>query len=263
MSTSSARDHVQPVDLTAVRVVLCDADGNLFPSEEPAFDASVGVTRSLLAELGVHARFTADELRRRTTGKNFRTTAADLAAANGVEVDPAALERWVAVELATVSGHLAEVLEPDPEVLDPLHELDAFVTLAAVSSSALVRLDACFEATGLAPLLPPERRFSAEDSLPSPMSKPDPAVYALALQALAVDPGHAVAVEDSVAGAQSAIAAGVPTIGNVMFVPPDERRERAAALRAAGVVAVVSSWQEVVSLLVQSDGSAPTVRVAS
>ena len=32
--------------LTGVRVVLCDADGNLFPSEEPAFVASAEVTGS-------------------------------------------------------------------------------------------------------------------------------------------------------------------------------------------------------------------------
>lgn len=31
-------------DAGAVTTVLCDADGNLFPSEEPAFDASVEVT---------------------------------------------------------------------------------------------------------------------------------------------------------------------------------------------------------------------------
>ena len=29
-----------PLDTTAVKVLLCDADGNLFPSEEPAFVAS-------------------------------------------------------------------------------------------------------------------------------------------------------------------------------------------------------------------------------
>jgi hypothetical protein len=33
------------VALSAVRVLLCDADGNLFPSEEPAFAAPVDVLR--------------------------------------------------------------------------------------------------------------------------------------------------------------------------------------------------------------------------
>ena len=66
---------------TGVRVVLCDADGNLFPSEEPAFEASAEVTNRYLAALGSDRRFTAEELRLATTGRNFRTTAADLATA--------------------------------------------------------------------------------------------------------------------------------------------------------------------------------------
>ena len=34
-----------------LEVLLCDADGNLFPSEEPAFVASADVTNRLLADL--------------------------------------------------------------------------------------------------------------------------------------------------------------------------------------------------------------------
>ena len=69
----------RPFDPGDVTTVLCDADGNLFPSEEPAFAASVEVTNQFLARFGVPARHTAEELRRETTGKNFRTTAVDLA----------------------------------------------------------------------------------------------------------------------------------------------------------------------------------------
>jgi hypothetical protein len=97
-------------------VLLCDADGNLFPSEEPAFVASADVTNAFLAQFGVERSFTAEELRLATTGKNFRTTAVDLAIIHGVPVEEslaawhpdavtaapgpgvltaAALERWV------------------------------------------------------------------------------------------------------------------------------------------------------------------------
>jgi hypothetical protein len=40
------------------------------------------------------------------------------------------------------------------------------------------------------------------------------------------------------------VAAGCPTVGNLLFVPPAEQAERAAALTAAGAVLLVSSWQE-------------------
>lgn len=236
-----------------VEVLLCDADGNLFPSEEPAFEASAEVTNRLLADLGIERRFSPTGLRRRAVGRNFRSTALDLAQEHGVALDPAALERWVEEERRAVVAHLARALAPDAAVLAPVTRLASRFRLAAVSSSATSRLDACFRATGLAALFPPDVRFSAEDSLPRPASKPDPAVYVHAGDALGVAGGRAVAIEDAPAGVQSAVAAGFPTVGNLVFVPAGERDERAAALRAAGAAAVVDSWWELCDLLLASE----------
>jgi hypothetical protein len=43
------------------------------------------------------------------------------------------------------------------------------------------------------------------------------------------------------------------TVGNVAFVEADERDERIAALRAAGVADVVASWAELETLLTHVD----------
>ena len=233
--------------LEQVEYLLCDADGNLFPSEEPAFDASVQVTNAFLAEIGSDRRFTAHELRLASTGMNFRTTALHLAADAGVtDVD---VEPWAAAEKRSVSDHLARTLRPHGPTSEALTALAAQLPLAAVSSSALTRLAGCFTATDLDGLIPPDRRFSAEDSLTTPTSKPDPAVYLHACARLGIAPAAGLAVEDSVVGARSAVAAGCPTIGNLLFVQPAERAERAAALEAAGVLAVVDSWQAIADLL--------------
>ena len=230
-----------------LQALLCDADGNLFPSEEPAFVASAEVTNRYLAALGSDRRFTAEELRLATTGKNFRTTAGDLAAAAGLQTPD--LGPWVAEEKQAVTAHLGRVLVPDEEVTTALTALGRHLVLAAVSSSALTRLDGCFTATGMAGLLPADRRFSAEDSLATPTSKPDPAVYLHACAQLRISPERALAVEDSLPGALSAVRAGCPTVGNLRFVAPAERAEREAQLREAGVLAVVSSWVELTDLL--------------
>ena len=238
-----------PLDTAAVKVLLCDADGCLFPSEEPAFAASVQVMNRLLADLGIERRFEPDELRRRAVGRTFRATASELAREAGVALDAGALERWAREERNAVVAHLTTVLRRDPEVLEPLAELACSYVLAVVSSSASVRLDACFAATGLDALLPPGLRFSAEDSLPVPTSKPDPAIYAFAAERLGISRAEGVAIEDAEAGARSAIAAGFATIGNLQFVAPEEREQRVAALREAGVAAVVASWGQLVELL--------------
>ena len=119
----------------------------------------------------------------------------------------------------------------------------------AVTSSASSRLAVCLDVTGLAPLFDADRRFSAEDSLAEPTSKPDPAVYVHAGRTLGVGPADAVAVEDSVNGARSAVAAGHPTIGILQFVPAADRPARADALHEVGVAAVVESWADVARLL--------------
>jgi beta-phosphoglucomutase-like phosphatase (HAD superfamily) len=236
-----------PEQLVGIRALLLDADDTLVPSEAPAFDASAEVTNRFLAACGIDRRVTGEELRSEFTGKNFRTTALELAAAAGV--DAAELDGWVAEEKRVVTAHLGAVLRPDPEVHDVLTAVGGRLTLAAVSSSALTRLDGSFRAAGLAELLPPGRRFSAEDSLPTPTSKPDPAVYLHACAELGLEPAHGLAVEDSVSGATSAVRAGCPTVGIVAFVPEAERAERRRQLEQAGAFAVVGSWQELGDLL--------------
>ncbi len=240
---------VPPTLLERVTHLLCDADGNLFPSEEPAFDASAEVTNAFLASLGIDRRYTATELRTAATGMNFRTTARTLAAQAGVADADIDVEPWVAEERRAVTEHLARTLRPHPPTQAALGTLAAQLTLAVVSSSALARLAACFTATGLDELLPADRRYSAEDSLPTPTSKPDPAVYSHACVQLGIPPEQGLAVEDAVAGVRSAVAAGCPVVGNLLFVLPEERDERAAALLAAGALTVVSSWQELADLV--------------
>ncbi|MEB3980239.1 HAD family phosphatase [Mycobacterium sp. 663a-19] len=268
---------VRQFDPAPITTLLCDADDNLFPSEKPAFAASVEVINRFLARFGVTAPFTAEELRRQAVGKNFRSTALDLAVASGVPLEPTLaqghpaavvasdgdaaagralcaeeLEDWVRREREHVTAHLAATLKPDPEVLAPLQALASRYTLAAVSSSATKRLAACFDVTGLDPLIPAGLRFSAEDSLPTPTSKPNPAVYLHSGEVMDVDAEQGLAIEDSVAGVTSAVAAGFATVGNLMFVPADERQCRRTELIDAGAVAIVDSWRALADVLTLS-----------
>lgn len=270
-------NFVRPFDAAPITTLLCDADDNLFPSERPAFAASVEVTNRFLARFGVDAPLTAEELRKQAVGKNFRNTAMDLAVLCEVPMDQTLadgrraavvassddvaagralcadeLEEWVRQERERVTAHLAATLKPAAEVLGPLQALASRYALAAVSSSATKRLDACFVATGLDPLIGAAVRFSAEDSLPVPTSKPDPAVYLHAGQVLDVDADQGLAIEDSVAGVTSAVAAGYLTVGNVMFVPADERPRRTAELIDAGAVAITDSWRALADVLMLS-----------
>jgi beta-phosphoglucomutase-like phosphatase (HAD superfamily) len=257
LTENSLPDTLPTAVTDAVQALLCDADGNLFPSEEPAFAAAATVTSQMLTSLGVYDVPTAEELRLTTTGMTFRKTARALAARHGIEEIPD-LDAWVEQEKQVVTAHLQRTLRPDRSVIDALTALGEHLVLAAVSSSALVRLHTCLAATGLNELIRTELVFSAEDSLTVPTSKPDPAIYLHACERLGIPPAAGLAVEDSVPGARSAIAAGCPTIGNVVFVPRNERQDRAEALYDAGVLRVVSSWDELAALLLPALAARPT-----
>ena len=230
-----------------MRVLLCDADDCLFGSEAVAFDASSEITNRFLAEHGVDVTFASDELRRIAAGRNFRANATALADRFGFGLDDADLDRWVEEERRRVSEQLAATLRPDPAVTDPVRALGERFGLAVVSSSALARLEVCFRAAGLDDLFPPDVRYSAEDSLPEPTSKPDPAVYAFAGRQLGVAGPEALAIEDSVSGVRSAVAAGFPVVANLQFVPLAERPQRTADVTAAGALTTITTWSELLT----------------
>lgn len=237
------------MDITGITTLLLDADGTLFPSEEHAFVASAEVTQDFADRFGLTGNFSPEHLRRTTTGKNFRTTAQDLLARHGVSCGVEEMDRWVEQEKVEVTAHLGQVLETRRDVVAALSALRHRYRLAVVSSSALTRVAACLTATGLDEFLSEDARFSAEDSLPAPAGKPDPAIYRFALRRLGIDPAQALAVEDSVTGAESAVAAGITTVGIVEFVPDDEQADRIEEFDRIGVALVVESWDELVEHL--------------
>jgi len=158
-------------------------------------------------------------------------------------------------EARAVTEHLSRTLGSCSQVTRALSRLSTAFQLAVVSSSAILRVQACLDATGLTHCFATENVFSAEDSLPRPLSKPDPAIYLHALQRLRVGPPDAIAIEDSVTGTRSAVAAGLATIGNIQFVSSSEREERRSVLLSAGAVTVAESWEEIADLLAASHDS--------
>ncbi len=253
---------VTPSALAVVTTLLCDADGTLFPSEEPAYAASAAVTQAFAECYGLTGDFSADHLRRTGTGRNFRSLTADLLAQRSISAPADDVAVWIEREQVAVTAHLAHTLRPDPDVIVVTRELSRRYRMAVVSSSASTRLLTCLRSTGLDRTFPPPVVFSAEDSMPTPIGKPDPAIYRHAMHALDITPSEAVALEDSATGTESAVAAGITTIGVVAFVAPDERAQRVRDLLDAGAVSVVSTWHELGIILLPEQSAASTTQIS-
>lgn len=245
MSSGTPSDRPCP----RVDLLLCDADGTLLASQEPAYAASFVVIARFLAHLGIEQSYEPQELRHLAAGRNFRALARLLARLHDRRLDEDDLDEWVAVERDVVTAHLRGVLEPDPAVAEPFARVAQEVPVAVVTPNAVERVRACLEVTRLDRIVPSERLVSGETAVRRRGDRPDPHVHRLACDRLGVDPSVTVAVEATAHGVRSAVRAGCWTIGLLQATDAPDRPLREAALVAAGASAVFESWDEVARFL--------------
>jgi HAD superfamily hydrolase (TIGR01509 family) len=143
-------------------------------------------------------------------------------------MSPEELNEYVDKELGAVTQKLLEKCQPcegAPEVLEKLSKEDKYPR-AVVSTSAKPRVVASLQKTDMIKYFREEHVFSAATSLNPPSSKPDPAIYLHACKVLGVEPGNALAVEDSKSGATAAKRAGIPLIGYVGVYLLEDGKEK-------------------------------------
>lgn len=170
----------------------------------------------------------------------------------GYQMDPAELESYVLREEDQVIAKLKALLRPCEGVdaeLERLEKLGKY-KMAVVSSSALRRVIASIQKVGQDRYFKADEVFSAASSLPTPTSKPDPAIYIHAMKVLGVQPQECVAIEDSKSGATAAVRAGIPMVAYVGSYEGQEKQEQMAKLLGdLGAVAVMRHWKEFPEIL--------------
>jgi beta-phosphoglucomutase-like phosphatase (HAD superfamily) len=214
--------------------VLFDCDGVLVDSEILAIEVEV----ALLAEAGL--TYDPADFRHRFLGLNDRAFVAaleaDCLAATGRSLPADFGERGRGQRIKACRERLAEVAGAGQAV--------AALTLpkAVASSSQTAFLREKLELGGLLAAFDPHV-YSADLVA---RAKPHPDIFLHAAEALDVEPGRCLAIEDSVNGVRSALAAGMTCWGFAggghMDGPSTER------LTAAGAARVVSHWAEAEAL---------------
>ncbi|KAF8577434.1 HAD-like protein [Ramaria rubella] len=232
--------------------LLFDCDNTLVLSEDLAFTACANLANILLTAhaLPQHAHYTGPQLMRDFVGQNFRGVLGALQARYGFALTGEEVEEYVRREEVEVIRTFERELVPCKgvrEVLGNLTKQPAERTLpppimAVVSSSALRRVRASLQKTALDTFFPPTHIFSAASSLPTPTSKPDPAIYLYACAQLGVAPSTCVAVEDSKSGTLSAVRAGIRVVAYVGCYEGERRVEVARELTGLGAGAVMEDW---------------------
>ena len=184
--------------MSLFRAVAWDIDGTLIDSEplhERALAAASAALGADLSDLepdafrGVHAIDIWEALKPRfPAGSSFKT--------------------WIAAIEDHYVAHAGE-LEPIPGALEAIRKLaERGIAQACVSNSGRTIVDANIEALGIGTII----AFSLSlDDVSS--GKPDPEPYREAEHRFALPAAAVVAVEDSGAGARSALAAGLYVVG--------------------------------------------------
>lgn len=182
-------------------LIIFDCDGVLIDSERLACTAvAAGLQR-----LGVP--ISADEVLARYTGVSAASMFADIAQRHAVELSGA---QRLAIE-QSVQDLLAAQVQAMPAAAAVIADLQRRHPVCVASSSSPPRLAASLARAGLAALLG-DRVFSAHQVA---RGKPAPDLFLFAARAMQSPPADCVVVEDSVAGARAAAAAGMVCFGFV------------------------------------------------
>ena len=184
-------------------------------------------------------------------GQNFRGMLLSLCKKHNLTLKPEELQRYVGAEEDAVIAKINSNpgLQPCEGVFPELDWAQQHgFEMAVVSSSALRRVNASLEKVGMKKYFE-DRVFSAATSLPTPTSKPDPAIYKFAVEKLGKKTEECVAVEDSKSGTLSAVRAGLKVVGYVGCYEGEERREMEKLLKDNGAGVVMEHWGEFRSAL--------------
>ena len=220
-----------------LRAVLFDMDGTLVETEQYWGEAMF----ELAARLGGRM---SDAARARTVGASMRVSMGILHADLGLSRSHEQLladGRWVEDRTAEL---MAAGISWRPGAAGLLREVRSAGLAAALVTTTPRRLADIVLGVIRADLgADPFDVTICGDEVPA--RKPDPAPYRQAMQALAVDPGECVVIEDSGVGIASGLAAGAAVLGVPALQPVDDApgltlREGLAGVGVADLSALLS-----------------------
>lgn len=230
-----------------IKQIFFDCDNTLVKTEDITVEAAADVVNKCLADHNVDIRYSTEQIVYEFFGMTASRMLKPLAKGIGFELTPAKLAEYAKHEEDLVIDLIHTKAKPCTgikAVLEELHKSGEY-KLAVVSSSPTRRIRAALEAADIAQYFDHDQVYSAKSSMPTPISKPNPAIYKWAMEKNNVYPWECVAVEDSRSGARSAIKADIACIAYVgAYITQAQRDQVAMTLRFEGCNEVMHSYSE-------------------
>ncbi|GAA1187378.1 HAD-IA family hydrolase [Nesterenkonia xinjiangensis] len=182
-----------PSPVITARAALLDMDGTLVDSR--------AVVEKLWLRWADQHGLDHDTVLRTVHGRQGHESMAILLPDRSAEENHRENQQMLATESVDTGGIIS--IGGAAELLDALQELPHALVTSADARLAIARMEA-------AGLRVPEHRITAEDVT---ASKPSPEGFLQAAERLGVAPGECVVFEDSQAGVEAGLAAGMPVVG--------------------------------------------------
>ncbi len=217
--------------VAGIELFIFDCDGVLVDSEP----LSANAHKTVYARHGVAVD---EALMQSCIGMKQKDIIARIKTATGFELpDSGILEIWREAERAIRAG-----LHPTPGFVDFIRKLETPRCVA--SSSAPERIHLSLETAGLMPFFNDDLIFS---SSMVKHGKPAPDLFLFAASRCNAEPDTCVVAEDSTAGVQGAVAAGMRVIGYTGG--SHSYPGHAERLQQAGAHVVCNSWTDITQYL--------------
>ncbi|KIW16709.1 hypothetical protein PV08_03898 [Exophiala spinifera] len=229
------------------KFIFFDCDNTITLSEYLAMETVSGLVNDILERNGKPERYTKETLIAKFVGYSFRKMLPEICQEHGIQLSTELLQYYASVEeerVIATFGARGQSCAGALKIIENLYEGGEY-KLAIVSSSTLSRVQAQIEITGAAKYFEEDCVFSAQNSMSSPSSKPDPAIYIHAMEKLGAKPHECLAIEDSITGCRAAIRANIATIGYVGSYETGGHREfMKNTLKRAGCCVIMREWED-------------------
>ncbi len=192
-----------------IELVIFDCDGVLVDSEKLA----IQVDQEVLAELGWEISL--EEIIHRFIGRSNSYFQLEVEKHLKIKLP----ENWSQLLTQRYRNKFADELKPVPGIFAALEKLE--FTSCVASSGSVEKMRYTLGLTGLLPHFE-DRLFSSDQVT---RGKPEPDLFLFAAQSMKTDPVSCVVVEDSPAGIEGALKAGMQVVAFSNGLVPEDRLE--------------------------------------
>ncbi|MFK7839903.1 MAG: HAD family hydrolase [Bdellovibrionales bacterium] len=213
-------------------LIIFDCDGTLVNSEL-LYNT---ITSDLLNELGFK-EYTPQRCIELFAGQSWSTIKAKLEEMHGAVIPEDIVSRYIKI----ANDRMEKDLEAAPHALDVVGQLSVTHTLCVASNGERGNVIKSLSMTGLIAFFQDDHIFT---KIQVPRPKPAPDLFLFTTQEMGFEPSQCIVIEDSPAGVEAAVAAGIDVIAYTGCA--HDHDAQAELLRDAGASVVVNCLTDII-----------------